>query len=201
MSTQTTTPEQAQAHDKVLADYMERLARITRRALSLQEAADFYARRAGIPAIALQYQQDADEQRALLRQVQAETAEHETNYTGWSRFWLVTNSNGHIHRDRSCSTCRPSTEYAFLPELSGLDEKAAVDAYGTRLCSVCFPSAPVEWTVGITKVDPDACPGGPADDVRLWGRGARGYCPTCGYRGTVKNDGTIRKHKRPKPVS
>lgn len=69
-------------------------------------------------------------------------------YEGWSRFFLVTNTNGHIHRSMECSTCFPTTSYAWLTSLSGLTEKDAVDEQGTRLCSVCFPSAPVEWTQG-----------------------------------------------------
>lgn len=66
----------------------------------------------------------------------------------WSRFFLVTNSNGHIHSSMGCSTCRPSTNYAFLVEMSGMSEAEAVEAQGPVLCSKCFPSAPVEWVVG-----------------------------------------------------
>jgi hypothetical protein len=66
----------------------------------------------------------------------------------WSRFFLVTNSNGHIHRSTSCSTCFSTTEYAWLTDLSGRSEAEAVEALGEILCSVCFPSAPVEWTNG-----------------------------------------------------
>jgi hypothetical protein len=69
----------------------------------------------------------------------------------WSRFFLVLNSNGHIHRDTSCSTCYVTTEYAWLPALSGLTEADAVEAHGSILCSVCFPTAPVEWTNGESK--------------------------------------------------
>jgi hypothetical protein len=75
-----------------------------------------------------------------------------SQYDGWSRFYLVTSSaNGHIHRDTHCSTCRWGTEYAWLPELSGLTEADAVAEYGEILCSVCYPSAPVEWTNGTNK--------------------------------------------------
>lgn len=70
----------------------------------------------------------------------------EARYTGWSRFFLVTSSTGHIHSSMHCSTCRPTTTYGWLPELSGQSEAQAVEAHGPALCSVCFPSAPVEWT-------------------------------------------------------
>lgn len=79
--------------------------------------------------------------------------ERQADYTGWSRFFLVTNTGGHIHRDMSCSTCFPTTQYAWLYELSGLTEAEAVAEYGEILCSVCFPSAPVEWTNGKNKKD------------------------------------------------
>ncbi len=79
--------------------------------------------------------------------------ERQADYAGWSRFFLVTNVGGHIHRDMSCSTCFPTTQYAWLYELSGLTEAEAVAEYGEILCSVCFPSAPVEWTNGKNKKD------------------------------------------------
>lgn len=79
--------------------------------------------------------------------------ERQADYKGWSRFFLVTNVGGHIHRDMSCSTCFPTTQYAWLYELSGLTEAEAVAEYGEILCSVCFPSAPVEWTNGKNKKD------------------------------------------------
>lgn len=74
-------------------------------------------------------------------------AEHQ-----WSRFFLVTSSAGHIHSSMSCSTCRPTTRYGWLPELSGKTEAEAVEAHGPALCSICFASAPVEFIGGkITK--------------------------------------------------
>ena len=71
----------------------------------------------------------------------------------WSRFFLVLNTNGHIHRDTSCSTCFITTDFGWLPELSGLTEADAVEQQGEILCSVCFPSAPVEWTNGTSNTD------------------------------------------------
>lgn len=62
----------------------------------------------------------------------------------WSRFFLVTNGNGHVHSSMSCSTCYPTTTYAWLPELSGKSESEAVEEWGERMCTTCFPSAPVD---------------------------------------------------------
>ena len=69
----------------------------------------------------------------------------------WSRFFLVTSSAGHVHSHMGCHTCLSSTTFAWLPELSGMTEADAVAAHGEILCSVCFPSAPVEWTNGTSK--------------------------------------------------
>ena len=56
-----------------------------------------------------------------------------------------------------CPTCNRQTSeptrFAWLPELSGLTERDAVEAHGAILCTVCFPSAPVEWTGGISKAE------------------------------------------------
>lgn len=90
------------------------------------------------------------EHRAEVRRLRAEMETLEEVYTaegGWSRFFVVTSSAGHIHSSMSCSTCRPTTTYGWLPQLSGRTEAEAVEAHGPALCSVCFPSAPVE-TVG-----------------------------------------------------
>lgn len=72
-------------------------------------------------------------------------AEYETK--PWSRFFLVNNRGGHIHSTMACHSCRITTSFAWLPDMSGLTEKDAVEAYGPHLCSKCFPSAPVEWTL------------------------------------------------------
>jgi hypothetical protein len=79
-------------------------------------------------------------------------ADASVKYTGWSRFYYVTNTGGHIHRSTGCSTCHPTTRFAWLTDLSGLSEADAVEAHGAILCTVCFPSAPVEWTGGVAKV-------------------------------------------------
>lgn len=73
------------------------------------------------------------------------------NAAPWTRFFLVTNNNGHIHHTMHCSTTYPTTGWAWNPELSGQTEVEAVEALGEILCSVCFPSAPVAWTSGISK--------------------------------------------------
>lgn len=64
---------------------------------------------------------------------------------GWPRAFLV--SNGHLHRSMNCSTCNrdgSSTRFNWMPEYSGQDEEQIVEAAGSRVCTVCYPSAPVE---------------------------------------------------------
>ena len=74
--------------------------------------------------------------------------EAETEYEGWSRFFMVI--GGHIHSSRNCSTCYPTTAFGWLPQLSGLTEDDAVAEYGSVLCSICYPSAPVDHVGGIS---------------------------------------------------
>lgn len=74
----------------------------------------------------------------------------------WSRFFLVKNNNGHIHSSTDCSTCFDTTRFGWLPQLSGLTEKDAVDDQGEILCTVCFPSAPSAWTSGESKATKEA---------------------------------------------
>ena len=78
-------------------------------------------------------------------------SEASAKYEGWSRFFIVKNAGGHIHWTMSCSTCYPTTDFGWLPNLSGLTEADAVEEWGGILCSVCFPSAPVEHTDGVNK--------------------------------------------------
>lgn len=67
----------------------------------------------------------------------------------WSRFYLV--PAGHIHRNTNCHSCYETTQYAWLPELSGLTDADAVQAEGEILCTFCFPDAPVAWTEGVGR--------------------------------------------------
>lgn len=79
--------------------------------------------------------------------VSAETAPYDAEFAargGWTRFFLVRNSNGHVHSSRSCSTCFIDTDFAWLPEYSDEDEAGVVELAGESACTVCFPSAPVD---------------------------------------------------------
>lgn len=62
----------------------------------------------------------------------------------WQRYWHVTNNNGHIHRNQSCTSCFPDTQYAWRTDLSGLSEAEVVEREAYNACSVCMPIAPAE---------------------------------------------------------
>jgi len=118
----------------------------------------------------------------------------------WSRFFLVNANSGHIHYDVSNCRCSrtPTTRHIWHPELSALTEADAVAALGPRLCTLCFPSAPLEWTLGPEK--PPRCEGsgwlpvpGTANDPRRHSR--YGECTGCHTNQTIIPGGAIRAHK------
>lgn len=89
----------------------------------------------------------SDEHRAELAEVRAEGEPYHEEFTrrgGWTRAFLVTGSNGHVHKSMDCSTCFPTTRYYWVTDMSGQDESEIVDAAGEKACTVCYPSAPVD---------------------------------------------------------
>ena len=87
---------------------------------------------------------EAEKLRTKLARLANSAAPYEARYEAekWDRYFIVQNNNGHVHRNRECTTCFPTTVYAWLPELSGCDEAAMVAEYGELACTVCFPDAP-----------------------------------------------------------
>lgn len=121
----------------------------------------------------------------------------------WSRFFWVQNNGGHVHSSMNCSTCNKgatATSFGWNPDLSGLTEADAVAKLGPTLCTVCFPSAPVEHTRGVDK---GHCPGSgqPAVDGtrKRYGRSYYGECSGCHTTQTVLTSNyAVRAHKPPK---
>jgi hypothetical protein len=62
----------------------------------------------------------------------------------WTRAFLVTNSNGHVHNTMDCGTCFPTTRFEWLTEYSSDDENTIVELAGELACTVCYPSAPAD---------------------------------------------------------
>jgi hypothetical protein len=118
----------------------------------------------------------------------------------WTRFVGV--AGGHIHSGIWCmgGTIRPTTIRTWAPALSGLEIADAVAKLGPTLCTHCFPSAPVEWTQGVAKVD-DSCSGSGRSEVQgTYRRGTPGWgtCQECRTGQSMTPRGYIRKHKTPK---
>lgn len=74
---------------------------------------------------------------------------------GWTRAFLVNNSNGHVHSSMHCATCYDTTEYCWMTDYSDHSEAEIVEAAGERACTVCYPSAPVEVLRRPTKMFTD----------------------------------------------
>jgi hypothetical protein len=87
------------------------------------------------------------EYEAELAVLKAESLPYENEYVrrgGWSRYFLVTNDNGHVHRSMTCSTCNRegvATRFSWMIEFSGKDEHELTDQIGPNACTVCFPWA------------------------------------------------------------
>ncbi|HTW07063.1 MAG TPA: hypothetical protein VME46_06125, partial [Acidimicrobiales bacterium] len=63
--------------------------------------------------------------------------EHEYRRRPWTRAFVV--PGGHVHRSMDCSTCHPTTRFAWLPDYSGADEAKIVEDACERACTVCYP--------------------------------------------------------------
>lgn len=140
--------------------------------------------------------------------IKATALPYEAEYVqrgGWSRFFLVTSSAGHIHSSQSCSTCNLRTTYGWYPDFSGQTMAEAIAAWDERgsaevLCSTCFPDAPVARTK--PQADPNECPGSgthsyPRETARLgFYSGNYGICSHCDQQITVTTTGKMRKHRK-----
>jgi hypothetical protein len=83
--------------------------------------------------------------RGVLAERNAEVAEVEKLYTGWTRAFIVSNANGHIHSTMSCNTCFPTTRFIWMPNLSGEDKMTIAELAGESACSICYEDAPSEY--------------------------------------------------------
>jgi hypothetical protein len=119
------------------------------------------------------------------------------NAKPWTRFMVAQ----HIHKGMGCSTCNKRgipTRFDWLPQMSGMDEAAALALLGSQghtLCTVCFPGAPVLPPA----LDPKYCAGSgeaPTSINRRY-RTPFGPCPTCGENVNVTTYGVTRKHRKP----
>lgn len=62
----------------------------------------------------------------------------------WTRFYLVTNSNGHVHTSTECETCFADTAFGWLTQFSGTEQDEMGKLSGMDACARCFPNLPAE---------------------------------------------------------
>lgn len=164
------------------------------------------------------YRVELDEIRAERDEIQTEIDRHDAEFDrrgGWSRYFLV--PGGHVHRERHCSTCFPTTQFSWLPNLSDCDETTMVDEYGETACTICFPDAPTlpGWARSVEEREAaeaakkaTQCPGSKTRDyaadqprsesgvilsTRLYRPWA--VCAHCGNRVSVTSVSGLRTHK------
>jgi hypothetical protein len=128
---------------------------------------------------------------------------------GWTRAYLVTNDDGHIHRSTNCQSLHRTTQLAWLPELSGADDEQIIAHAGFSACTFCYPDAPThpsfikgqQEAAAAEQAKQNArCPGSgtyaaPGSyDARLHSPWTR--CPECGEGVSVTSTGKLRAHKR-----
>lgn len=134
---------------------------------------------------------------------------------GWTRSFLCTANNGHVHKDRNCSTTRVRTQFLWLVDYAGKDEAEVVADAGCIACTVCFPSAPTSILAQPTKIfaseearikaekaaaAPADCAGSgtwdyPRETARTgYCAGNYGVCSHCGEKITITSTGKMRKH-------
>ena len=157
--------------------------------------------------------------KAEMAPIRAEAAPFEAEYASrpWTRAFLVTNNNGHVHKDMHCGTCFVTTQYAWMIDYSGKNEAEIVADAGCMACTVCFPSAPVETLALPTKMfaSPEAkakaekkaaaeaskCAGSgtwdyPRETARTgYYTGNYGVCTHCEEKITITSTGKMRTHK------
>jgi len=92
-------------------------------------------------------EKQVEEAERLMEAAKIEMAPFHAEYDrrgGWTRFFMVMNNGGHLHSSTHCSTCRMTTQFAWMPEYSGSNEEEIIEIAGSDSCTVCFPNAPVE---------------------------------------------------------
>lgn len=210
--------------DTILAEIWSRINAVATQIADLNEKArnarkavkQGYKHYAGL---AESYEERIPALREKMIPLQAEAAPYEAEFASrpWSRAFLVSNSNGHVHSSMNCGTCFITTQYAWMIDYSGKDEAEIVEAAGCMACTVCFPSAPVEFLARPTQMfaSPEAkakaekkaaaeaskCAGSstwdyPRETARTgYCSGNYGVCSHCGEKITITSTGKMRAHK------
>jgi hypothetical protein len=67
---------------------------------------------------------------------------------GWMRYYVVDNNNGHLHTTTHCQTTYDTTEWVWMPGMSGMTKAQAVVEGGSLTCLACFPEFRTEIESG-----------------------------------------------------
>lgn len=73
----------------------------------------------------------------------------------WNRAFLATSANGHVHKNRKCSTCNKNgkrTKFEMMTNYSNSSQEDIVNDAGERACTTCYPDAPVNVLNKKTKM-------------------------------------------------
>ena len=139
------TKEFAVQVDTELATLHDKRWSIIEKIESYKDVLKWYEKR-GDEKGAAEYQERIAKARQELEPVKTRIYELNSIYDQdpWTRAFLVTNSNGHVHSSMDCNTCFATTRYQWLIQYSNDDEKTIVEDAGQDACTICYPSAPAE---------------------------------------------------------
>lgn len=139
------TKEFAVQVDTELASLYSKRYAIISKIESHQDMVKWYAKR-GDERYVAEYKEKIEQAHQELKPVNARITELNAifNQDPWTRAFLVTNSNGHVHSSMGCNTCFDTTRYQWLVQYSNDDENTIVEDAGEDACTVCYPSAPAD---------------------------------------------------------
>lgn len=66
----------------------------------------------------------------------------------WTRYYVVDNNNGHLHTNTRCQNTYDTTEWVWMPGMSGMTKAEAVAEGGSLTCLSCFPEFRTEIESG-----------------------------------------------------
>jgi len=147
MNLATATPVEI---DTLLAELHGRYTTARMNQISANKKAWTYEHRN--PTYSAQLKEQADGYKAQAEALLAEMAPMDDEYVRrgrWTRAFVV--ADGHVHSSMDCSTCNNGqypTEFGWVTEFSGKTEAEVVEAAGSRACTVCYPTAPVDAPAG-----------------------------------------------------
>lgn len=140
MDLTTATPVEI---DTRIVDLMRQLAPVTRDLVyynkCLHEANTYPHRReeARTKIDALRVQRDTIK-------AQMEPLEAEYRRRRWARYYRVQNNGGHVHNTTACRYTHRTTEFGWLPQVSGFTAEQVVEMAGRYTCLGCFPTVRAE---------------------------------------------------------